>query len=870
MDPLTAFGLASNIVQFVDFSLKVISGAEDLYHNASGATAAHLEAKEVAHQIRRLSSLAAPPITPLAKPDSDLIPLSNDCGKIANELISLIDSVQVTETGPRRIWQSVYKAGQRQWKQKEIESLQNRLDRVGNLVGRFLVIHKQDQMLADLEQIKEDMTSIKSDKRSDMDRLLEQLNGIFNAVGEEIQRTGGETTLLPGTLLKMHATLPAVMSGWLDVHTDHSILKQLRYYEVDDRVNEISNPYPKTYEWIFDRSEATPDTSFASWLGSNDTMYWISGKPGSGKSTVMKYVSEHKRTIELLRPWANGCEVVIAKFFFWNPAKERLQKSKAGLLRSLLYQLLSKSSSQIRVVLSEAWDLIRTGEKNGQAFMNALLKDSNRLQSSLRKAMGCFQENRWKMLFFIDGLDEYEDKPSDIISLVHDLNVCSGPCLKLCLSSRPWIEFEDAAFGRDNRWKLEFHSRTENDIRKYVEELLGRNPLYSDLVKHDHRCPDLIRRIVEAAKGIFLWVKLVVGSLLEGLTHSDRVVDLLRRLHEIPTDLNEYFARILDSVDDRYHRDSARFFLIALESMTQLPLMIYWHIHESDTATSAISHIFDEANEHDVTVEFVDRETSAFRLEQMRRRLVSRCKQLLQISVPSVDLMKHSYYGGQVDFLHRTVRDFLQKPNVRMRLVGWAGSDFDADEAICRGITTQIRLTPLFENSTTEERWPPRLIDGLLWHAGHLQAKGTSGDLAIKHATEFFKLLKAHARRHRIPVEVYFQGVDTSHSDPADPMVPFDRGTVAARLRLPNLHFPDFELARLSVSHGRSHPAWVRRPSLVTQDSVEMVGEDSHERSKERKKPNDISTSMRSKGSPQLNWKVALKKLCCGGETSIT
>jgi hypothetical protein len=103
MDALTALGLAANIIQFVDFGLKVVSGARDLYISTSGTTAADLEAKEVAEHIRKLANLAAPPRPLRGKPDEELIPLSKDCGVIANELIKLIDSVQVTETGSRRI-----------------------------------------------------------------------------------------------------------------------------------------------------------------------------------------------------------------------------------------------------------------------------------------------------------------------------------------------------------------------------------------------------------------------------------------------------------------------------------------------------------------------------------------------------------------------------------------------------------------------------------------------------------------------------------------------------------------------------------------------------------------------------------------------
>jgi hypothetical protein len=41
--------------------------------------------------------------------------------------------------------------------------------------------------------------------------------------------------------------------------------------------------------------------TFSEWLSPNKSLFWINGKPGSGKSTLMKFLLEHLRTQELLR-----------------------------------------------------------------------------------------------------------------------------------------------------------------------------------------------------------------------------------------------------------------------------------------------------------------------------------------------------------------------------------------------------------------------------------------------------------------------------------------------------------------------------------------------------------------------------------------
>lgn len=63
-----------------------------------------------------------------------------------------------------------------------------------------------------------------------------------------------------------------------------------------EREETISNAVENSYSWIFDRCTAQVDGkclwgSFPDLLEAHsDAIYWITGKPGSGKSTMMKYI----------------------------------------------------------------------------------------------------------------------------------------------------------------------------------------------------------------------------------------------------------------------------------------------------------------------------------------------------------------------------------------------------------------------------------------------------------------------------------------------------------------------------------------------------------------------------------------------------
>jgi hypothetical protein len=88
------------------------------------------------------------------------------------------------------------------------------------------------------------------------------------------------------------------------------------------------------------------------WLEHENRVYWMSGKAGSGKSTLMSYITSEPRTEKALTVWAEPSELIMASFFFWNPGTV-LQKSYLGLLRSLLYQIANQRQDLISIMMDQ-------------------------------------------------------------------------------------------------------------------------------------------------------------------------------------------------------------------------------------------------------------------------------------------------------------------------------------------------------------------------------------------------------------------------------------------------------------------------------------------------------------------------------------
>lgn len=134
-------------------------------------------------------------------------------------------------------------------------------------------------------------------------------------------------------------------------HIDEILYKDvtssLFFPDISLRQEQVANEFDgieNTYEWIFDDQfgkyrTKSQWTNFPEWLRSGSKIYWINGKAGSGKSTLMNYICDHERKEKLLKQWSVNRRLLVPTFFFWN-AGARLQKSIEGLLRSIIYQIL--------------------------------------------------------------------------------------------------------------------------------------------------------------------------------------------------------------------------------------------------------------------------------------------------------------------------------------------------------------------------------------------------------------------------------------------------------------------------------------------------------------------------------------------------
>ena len=256
---------------------------------------------------------------------------------------------------------------------------------------------------------------------------------------------------------------------------------------------------------------------------------------------------------------------------------------------------------------------------------------------------------------FIDGLDEINGDYHSVLALIR--NLVDQENVKICLSSRPLLVFEEAFSVAPS---LKLQDLTYHTIRAYADTQL------SDLIQQrvderdGHRVKYLVDNIVDRANGVFLWAVIAIRDVRDGLRDIVDLDELTRTIDSLPSQLESLFMLMLKRIKPACQRDAARFLQIALyfpspvESST-LTLCILYFIHCQRSSEDA-PLVYDQV----ATSKIVET------CKTLRTRLLSHTAGLLDLTSSNDGACRlhdtdEPLLHTRITFLHRTARDFIHE-----------------------------------------------------------------------------------------------------------------------------------------------------------------------------------------------------------------
>ncbi|THX00713.1 purine and uridine phosphorylase [Aureobasidium pullulans] len=386
-------------------------------------------------------------------------------------------------------------------------------------------------------------------------------------------------------------------------------LDALNFEQLDARHATIKKTHTGTCKWLFSKSEYL-DWQDEQKLDEHHGFLWIKGKPGAGKSAIMKFAYADAEAK------AKATDSAVISYFF-NARGEHLEKSTCGMYRSLLFQLLNEVP-RLQTVLDA-----------NKSNLKDIILNVESLQSLFRQAVERLDDTH--LTCFVDALDECENSEDQVREMVNFFEELGEHTVEnrirflVCFSSR---HYPHITINKSVELILEVQPGHVEDITKYIQSNLKAGK--------SERVEKLKIEVQEKSQGIFLWVVLVV-PMLQKAWNRGKVETLKQCLHDIPEDLNKLFKDILC-------RDT--------EDMEGLVLCLKWILYAGRPLQPEELHfaILSGTNPELLTPwDSVD-----LTLGDISRSILSSSKGLAEPTKTKVPT---------VQFIHESVRDFLLKEN---------------------------------------------------------------------------------------------------------------------------------------------------------------------------------------------------------------
>ncbi|PVH93021.1 hypothetical protein DM02DRAFT_697748 [Periconia macrospinosa] len=743
LEPVAALSFACNILQIIGVGIETVRVARQVYQDGALDSVLTDNATLLRNLSDRVRSVnVVNPGTKLKAQDKQLLELAEKCRDASRDLQEEVNFLNGQPTKAKLV-ATLKTAAKTTWRKRRLDRLDQRLKDTERLLQTGLLsrIYERcvaiDDSLSSLDiTLRDFIKDYRKEKHNATDLIKKHVSTESkrseSAVKSHVTQVVSQTeNSIKQYIATAHKSAIEQENTEKIMAMRERLLNSLKFDRMNERKNQIASSHPDTCTWLLqdgsdvdsnlstntqvesqdtysevDDAQSTtkshdysalpidicPWDSFSDWLRSTETVYWISGKPGSGKTTVVKYLLSQSQTQDYLSLWK--ADPIVISHFFWRPGTT-MQQSIKGLFCSLLHQLLSESLEVVKELFPNPSSVLEKdsefdwSEEELWSFLESIVRHLNR-----------------PIAIFLDGLDEVlpQDGVLRLLGFIDKLQdqAKDGGKIKLCLASRPEPLFLKQLGNYPN---LRLEDLNTRDLREYAKEkivvpdeydgivttddaLLLSIPMFGEekLSRRDEIKGWLVKSLVDKAEGVFLWLCLTANTVMKGLTQGETLEDLSLRIKNLPGDLANLYADMWERInDDGYHLKAraASYLQLALASVSrgsQHPLNLFIMM-VAITPTIA---------ERLLNPDSYDLDSSESLVEACQRTFkdsIARCAGLLVCRNPRdvheipegyyvsrygreyEKLLPYISYTSQYSWLHRTAQDFLLETEAGNRIL---------------------------------------------------------------------------------------------------------------------------------------------------------------------------------------------------------